>query len=218
MKFIVIVLLFLFCKFANGIYLNPYSYGSYDPAAEDPNLYNYYARYYNPNKHNPYAPYPTYMKPGVFRLPRMYQIDPAWAPYYPPNRFETLPLAQVSHPSSGLSNDGCSSGCGGGESNDPRSSPTFEGGEGAPQSGCSLCDEYGNPKPPPPIEGGGCVQCGGVGGNEGSTDNIAGDTERLPLDRINSSPESDSSGFPNPSGSSSNFYRNKRRLFNIRRY
>lgn len=34
------------------------------------------------------------MKPGVFRLPRMYQIDPAWAPYYPPNRFETLPQAQ----------------------------------------------------------------------------------------------------------------------------
>ena len=31
------------------------------------------------------------MKPGVFRLPRMYKIDPAWAPYYPPNRYETLP-------------------------------------------------------------------------------------------------------------------------------
>uniref|UniRef100_A0A914Q791 Uncharacterized protein n=1 Tax=Panagrolaimus davidi TaxID=227884 RepID=A0A914Q791_9BILA len=123
----------------------------------------------------------------------------------------------VSHPSSGLSNDprsGCSSGCGG-ESNDPRSSPTFEG-ERAPQSGCALCDEYGNPKPPPPIEGGGCVQCGGVGGNDGSTDNISSDFERLPLDRINSSPDSDSSGFPNPSGSS-NFYRNRKR-FNIRRY
>uniref|UniRef100_A0A914XTC0 Uncharacterized protein n=1 Tax=Panagrolaimus superbus TaxID=310955 RepID=A0A914XTC0_9BILA len=186
MKFINFVVVLFFITIVNGIYLNPYSYGSYDPAAESPEYYNYYARYYNPNPHNPYAPYPTYMKPGVFRLPRMYQIDPAWAPYYPPNRFETLPQAQVNHQSSGYNND-------------PRNSPSYEGGQG-----CMECGGDDQPRnPPPPIEGG-CVACGG----DGEPIDTENDFERLPLDRINNSPDSDSNGLP---ASNSNFYRQKRR-------
>uniref|UniRef100_A0A7E4VU81 Uncharacterized protein n=1 Tax=Panagrellus redivivus TaxID=6233 RepID=A0A7E4VU81_PANRE len=87
--------LFIFGLFSeiSAVFINPYSYGSYDPAAENPQTYQYYARYFNPNPHNPYAPYPTHMKPGRFTLPRMYQIDPAYASRYPPNYAETLPYA-----------------------------------------------------------------------------------------------------------------------------
>ncbi|KAE9547860.1 hypothetical protein FO519_008929 [Halicephalobus sp. NKZ332] len=78
-----LTLFLIFLNISEAIYINPYSVGSYDPAAENPYYYQYYSRYYNPNPHNPYAPYPTYLKKGYFTLPRMYRIDPSWVQYYP---------------------------------------------------------------------------------------------------------------------------------------